>query len=235
MKKVKGLILLAIGASASPAVAQNNVVGNIAADLVNQYIWRGQPLGEVSIQPTLGVAYKGLSLTAWGSVGLSDSKDTKEFDLTAAWQTGGFHIGVTDYWFTQPNPRYFDYAAHTTSHVFEGNVGYDFGLLSLNWYTNFTGNDGLNGDGHRAYSSYVEVTVPFWWVQMDWKATVGAVPYATSFYGNASGGFAVTNVSLRATKGLRITDGFTLPAFASITANPSTEKAWLIFGITLQP
>ena len=43
----------------------------IGADLVSQYIWRGQNLGDFSLQPTLGVGYKGISLSAWGSVGIS--------------------------------------------------------------------------------------------------------------------------------------------------------------------
>ena len=196
MKKVKGLALLIACFAASAAVAQDNVEGTVSADFVNQYIWRGQDLGDVSVQPTLGVAYKGFSLTAWGSVGLSDNSDTKEFDLTAAYQTGAFHIGITDYWFNVPNGKYFHYDAHSTSHVFEGNIGYDFGPVALNWYTNFAGNDGVNKSGKRAYSSYVEASVPFKLADLDWTATVGAVPYATSFYAKANG-FAVTNVSLR--------------------------------------
>ncbi len=225
---------MAIVATAMPATAQDKVEGTIAADVVNQYIWRGQDLGDVSLQPTLGIAYKGLSLTAWGSVGLSDSNDTKEFDLTAAWQVGGFHIGVTDYWFNTPNERYFDYAAHSTSHVFEANVGYDFGPLALNWYTNFAGNDGVNNSGDRAYSSYLEAAVPFSLAGCQWTATVGAVPYATSFYAEANG-FAVTNVSVKATKDIRVTDSFSVPVFAGIATNPSSEKAWLLFGFTLRP
>ena len=99
---------------ASPVKAQDDVEATVSADVVNQYIWRGQDLGNVSFQPTLGVAYKGLSLTAWGSVGLTEASDTKEFDLTAAYAYKGFHIGVTDYWFNTPNDRYFSYAAHET-------------------------------------------------------------------------------------------------------------------------
>ncbi len=234
MKKVRGLALAALAFAAMPAMAQDNVETTIAADVVSQYIWRGQDLGDVSLQPTLGVAYKGFSLSAWGSVGLSDNEDTKEFDLTLAYETGGFHIGVTDYWFNSPNDRYFAYAAHETSHVFEANIGYDFGPVALNWYTNFAGNDGVTEDGDRAYSSYVEAAVPFKLCGVDWEATVGAVPYSTSFYADATG-FAVTNVGLKATKDLKITPSFTVPLFAAVSANPSTEKAYLVFGFTLQP
>ena len=239
MKKIfdiKKMCAIALGlvAFAPAASAQDKVETTIAADVVNQYIWRGQSLGEVSLQPTLGIGYKGLSLTAWGSVGISQPEDTKEFDLTLAYETGGFHIGVTDYWFNSPNEKYFAYKAHETSHVFEANVGYDFGPVALNCYTNFAGKDGLNKDGDRAYSSYVEATAPFKLGGCDWAASIGAVPFATSFYGDANG-FAVTNVSLKATKDLKITDSFSVPVFAQVAANPSTEKAYLVVGFTLQP
>ena len=214
--------------------AQDKVETTVSADVVNQYIWRGQDLGDVGLQPTLGLGYKGLTLTAWGNVGLTDATDTKEFDLTAAYSTGGFNIGVTDYWFNTPNDRYFCYASHKTSHVFEANVGYNFGPAAIQWYTNFAGNDGLNKDGDRAYSSYVELSAPFKLGGCDWTAAIGAVPYATSFYSEA-GGFAVTNISLKATKAIKVTDTFSVPVFAGVAANPSNEKAYLLFGFTLRP
>jgi len=208
----------------------------LSGDIVSSYIWRGQDLGNVSLQPTLGVAYKGLSLTAWGSVGLTTPADTKEFDLTLAYTLGGFNIGITDYWFNaglDPENRYFKYDAHGTNHVYEANIGYDFGLASVQWYTNFSGNDGVNKDGDRAYSSYVEVVVPFKLSAIDWTATAGAVPFATDFYG--TNGFAVTNLALKATKDIKVTDTFSIPIFAQVAANPCSQKAYLVLGLTLQP
>ena len=179
---------------------------------------------------------KGLSLSAWGSVGFT-STDTKEFDLTLAFTTGGFNIGITDYWFNtggdEPDNRYFKYDAHSTNHVFEANIGYDFGVLSLQWFTNFAGNDGFNKNGKRAYSSYAEVAVPFKLVTVDWTATAGVVPYYTTFYDTT--GFAVTNLSLRADKEIKITDKFSVPVFGQVVANPHSQKAYLVFGFTLRP
>ncbi len=229
-----GAVALGLAAFAPSALAQGKVETTIAADIVSQYYWRGQDLGAISLQPTLGIGYKGFSLTAWGSVGISEPKDTKEFDLTLAYENSGFHVGITDYWFNSPNTRYFVYDAHKTSHLFEANVGYDFGPVALNWYTNFAGNDGLNKDGKRAYSSYVEATAPFKLGGCDWEAAIGAVPYATTSYGDANG-FAVTNVSLKATKELKVSSTFSVPVFAQVAANPSTEKAYLVVGFTLQP
>ena len=231
MKKI--VLMAMMFATGIGAMAQDEVETTVAADVVNQYIWRGQDLGEVSVQPTLGIAYKGLSLSAWGSVGLSNPADTKEFDLTLAYSTGGFNIGITDYWFNDPEERYFLYDAHKTSHLFEANVGYDFGVASIQWFTNFAGNDGTNNKGERAYSSYAELSVPFKLASTDWSATIGAVPFVTTSYG--TDGFAITNVALKATKDIKITDSFSIPVFAQIAANPCAQKAYLVFGFTLQP
>ena len=192
---MKKIVLFAWGLVLSgTALAQEKIEATIGADFVSQYIWRGLDCGNVSVQPTLGVAYKGFSLSAWG---------------------------------------YFNYKAHETSHVFEGMVGYDFGLLSAAWYTNFAGNDGYNKSGKRAYSSYMEVNVPFKLATCEWTGTLGAVPYATTFYD--TNGFAVTNIALKATKDIKITETFSVPIFAQVIANPSSQKAYFVFGFTLQP
>ena len=234
MKKV---VLMAIMiATGMCATAQESVETAISADVVNDYIWRGQKLGNVAIQPTLGVSYKGLALTAWGSVGLANTDDTKEFDFTLSYTLGGLNIGVTDYWFNQggldPEGRYFKYDAHGTNHVFEGNIGYDFGFAALQWYTNISGND-YKADGKRAYSSYMEVTVPFKLSAVEWTATAGAVPYESVQYGTS--GFAVTNLALKATKDIKVTDTFSVPVFAQVVANPCAQMSYLVIGFTLQP
>ena len=235
MKKIL-IITAVLFTAAVTAEAQDTLEASIGTDLVSQYVWRGQELGGVSVQPTAGLGYKGLSLSAWGSAGLSNPADTREFDLTLAYTIGGFNIGVTDYWFNaglDPLNRYFAYAANCTNHVFEANVGYDFGFASLQWYTNFAGNDGLTPAEKRAYSSYVEVSVPFVLGGVDWTATAGAVPFATDFYG--VDGFGVVNVALTASKEIRITDSFSIPVFAQVAANPYSRDAFFVFGITLQP
>ena len=234
---VKRLYLMALAVlGGTAAIAQDEVETTVAADVVSQYIWRGQDLGNVALQPTMGIAYKGLALTAWGSVGLAEAQDTKEFDLTLSYTLGGLNVGLTDYWFNNgpaPDNRYFKYAAHETNHVLEANVGYDFGFMAVQAYTNLTGNDGVNKHGDRAYSTYMELSAPFKLATAQWVAAVGAVPMATTFY--ATNGFAVTNVSLKVTKDIKITETFSVPVFGQVVANPRTEKAYLVFGFTLKP
>ncbi len=240
MKKIVLVLFAVVGLLSSTdlyAVTlsdSHEVEAEIKADFVSQYVWRGQEMGDFAVEPTLGISWRGISLSAWGNVGLANPDDTKEFDLILGYSIGGFNVGVTDYWFNTPNPKYFVYASHRTSHVFEANVGYDFGPVSLQWYTNFAGNDGVTKKGKRAYSSYVEASAPFSLGGLSWCATLGAVPYRTSFYENVKG-FAVTNVSLSASYDIKVTDSFAIPVFAAINTNPCTQKAAFVVGFTLQP
>lgn len=231
-RKVKtGAWLLALVAAVPVAVqAQDKVGASVGVDLVSGYIWRGQDLGNVSIQPAASISYQGFSLSGWGSVGF-DKEDTKEFDLTIGYAYKGFSVSVTDYWFNG-GPGYFHYGSTDTNHVFEAQLGYDFGPLALNWYTNFAGNDGVNKDGERAYSSYVALAVPFRLGGLDWMAEVGATPWATSFYNGGASGFEVCDISIGASKAIGITDLFALPLFAKFTWNPATEEAYLVGGIS---
>ena len=231
-KKVKAGAWLLVLAAAAPmgAQAQDKVEGSVGADLVSGYIWRGQDLGNVSIQPAASIAYRGFSLSGWGSVGF-DKEDTKEFDLTLGYAYKGFSVSVTDYWFNG-GPGYFHYGSTDTSHVFEAQLGYDFGVLALNWYTNFAGNDGLDKDGDRAYSSYVSVAAPFRLGGLDWTAEIGATPWATTFYNEGAAGFEVCDISVGVSKEIGITGSFSLPLFARFTWNPATDGAYLVGGIS---
>lgn len=211
--------------------AQDKVEAEVAADVVNQYIWRGQELGNTGVQPSLSVSYKGLSVSAWGNVGLTNPDDTKEFDLTLSYSVGGLSLGVTDYWFNTAH-KYFSYKEGQSSHIYETWAGYDFGPLNLTWFTNFAGDDGVNKDGKRAYSTYLECNVPFKLGGLEWNTTAAVVPHATSLYGTT--GFSVVNLGVKATKEISISDKFSLPVFAGITTNPCAEKAYLVFGVTIQ-
>ena len=55
MVKKFALMAIAALACAAPAIAQESIETTVAADVVNQYIWRGQNLGNAALQPTLGI------------------------------------------------------------------------------------------------------------------------------------------------------------------------------------
>lgn len=236
MKKM--MIIAAMAATALNVSAQDKVEATISADVVSNYIWRGIKLDDAAIQPSVGVSYKGLSLSAWGSYGLTTSGNTKELDLTLGYSTGGFNIGITDYFCVgSDDPKYFLYDSNSTSHFFEANIGYDFGPVSLQWYTNIAGADARTEKDKRAYSSYFEFNAPFKLGGLDWDATLGAVPFGAKygFYEANATEFAITNISVKASKDIKITESFSLPLFAQVVTNPSTQKAFLVLGFTLQP
>lgn len=226
-------IALLLTAGTGSVQAQDQVEGSIKTDFVSSYIWRGLNLGHVSLQPELSLGWKGLSLTAWGSVGLSGHEDDfREIDLTLAYETGGLSFGAVDYWTDEEDSRYFYYKKGGTGHAFEGFVGYDFGPLSASWQTFFAGNDYQESDGKRAYSSYFEVQVPFRLASCEWEAAAGLVPWASDYY--ATDGFSVTNLSLLVRKNIKITDKFSLPLFAQLVANPASQHMYFVAGLTLK-
>jgi len=241
MKHIKFLFSMAMLAGTMPAVAESEtesagVETTLALDMVSRYVWRGADCGDASLQPTLGVTYGGLSLTAWGSVGLTDPNDAKELDLTLSYGWKGLSVGITDYWFSvggDPKGRYFKYGSTGTNHVFEVNAAYDFGCFSAAWFTNVAGNDGLNPRGKRAYSSYFELNAPFILGGCDWTATAGAVPFATDYY--ATTGFAVTNLALKVSKSFKLTDDLQVPLFVQFAVNPCQQSSYLVAGLTFQP
>ncbi|KAA6342730.1 hypothetical protein EZS27_009533 [termite gut metagenome] len=224
VKLAKSIVTLFVFLAAMTVNAQEVSIGT---DVVSNYIWRGTNLGGVSIQPSISLAQSGFSLTAWGSVGL-ESTDTKEFDLTLGYGIGGFSAALTDYWFNNDDQDvYFKYNEGTV-HLYELTLGYDFGPLSVSWNTNLGGDDYVKENGKKAYSSYAEVAVPFKLGGYDFAAEAGLTPWE----GVYSNKFNITNIGLKATKNIVVTESFTIPAFAKITVNPYEDKAYFVFGIT---
>lgn len=66
--KTRIIITSMMGAAltlSSAASAQEKITVNGNIDLVNNYVWRGMDQNSgFSVQPTLGLSYKGLSLSA---------------------------------------------------------------------------------------------------------------------------------------------------------------------------
>ena len=221
--------------SASSLKAQSEVELNVGADLVSGYVWRGvyQAGSGVSIQPSLGLAYKGFSIGAWSSTSLQQG--FKELDLSIGYSVGGFSVGVTDYWWAgQGVPFYSDYM---NTHLFEGTLGYHFGEkfpLHISWSTMFAGNlDKVDGD--RKFSTYIELGYDFRIKGVDLTCAIGVAPWdapawLTPKWGDK--GFQVSCISLKASKAIRIIDSYSLPIFVQAVASPATDDASLVFGIS---
>ena len=211
LKKWAMMLCMAIAIPVT-SVAQDKLELSAAADVVSSYIWRGQKIGNAGIHTTLSVAYKGFSFSAWSPLAF-DGDDGDELDLTLAYETGNFSVSVTDYWYTEYNDE----------HTLEAQVGYDFGFLAANWYTNIAGKNNEN-------ASYFTLTAPFSLIGLDWEAEVGATPWGTDYYGTDK--FSVCELSLGASKEIKITKNFYTSLFAKATYNPTAEKFYGTFGIS---
>ena len=106
-KKLGGVAVAIVGILIpTTTMAQDKFEVSLGADVVSKYVWRGFDQGSgASVQPSLGLAYKGVSLSAWGSTSITDL-EPKEFDITLGYSIGGVGITVTDYWWSSESGKY---------------------------------------------------------------------------------------------------------------------------------
>ena len=213
-KNLKKWVLLLMTAITLPvtSMAQDKVEFSAGVDVVSAYLWRGQKLGNANLQTSVAVAYKGFSFTAWSPL-VFDGNDGDEVDLTLAYENKNFSASITDYWLSEIGDE----------HTLEAQVGYDFGFLGVNWYTNLY-------DAEKEYASYISLTAPFSLIGLDWEAEVGATPWGTEYYGTDK--FSVCDLSLGASKGINIGDSFSTTLYAKGTYNPTIKKFYGAVGIS---
>jgi uncharacterized protein (TIGR02001 family) len=236
--KAEKIMLIAVLFISSSLAAQEESKFEItpSVDVVSSYVWRGMYQTGPSVQPGLTLAYGGLSLGVWGSTDFSTADNLyipKEFDITLGYEAGGFSIGVTDYWWSGETAPYGHYKA---SHFFEGTVGYSFGEsfpFSLSWST-MLGLDGdKDADGDQLYSTYVSAAYDFSVKDVAVSASLGISPWTGSYHKAGTNGLAVSAISLKASKELKISDSFSLPVFVETIIAPNQDNVFLVFGISL--
>ena len=208
----KQILLIAILFCTAFAQAQEVFV---TADFVSSYIWRGMDSGNASVQPSLGLNWKGLTVYAWGSTEFREKNN--EIDLSLEYEYKNLTLYANNY-FTQTEEepfKYFNYSSHSTGHTFEVGAGYMHSEkfpLSVSWYTTFAGND-----------------YPFSVKDVNMNIEAGFTPWESMY----SDKFNVVNIGLSATKDIKITSNFSLPIFGKLIANPYEEQLYFVVGITL--
>jgi hypothetical protein len=134
----------------------------VGADLVSSYLWRGQNLGGLSIQPSVTLGWKGLYLCTWANIGADNWRFKNlnpELDITIGYDNYGVQLDLTHlYYFYgdnyfkglgDPNNNYKDEEGNlvesaTTMELHAGiNVGewVEKVPLSIDWYTTVLGFD----------------------------------------------------------------------------------------------
>lgn len=227
----KGLMALLLAASATTVFAQGSF--SVGSDIVSSYVWRGfkqdlsvtAPSQSPNFQPYISYTIGGLTLGSWGSTSFTGT--VKEVDLYATYVfSEALSLTLTDYnWgFTQ---SYFKYGSGT-DHVFEATLAYagtEALPLSASVNTMFAGND-KSASGKQVFSTYVELGYQ---LTDNAKVFAGGSVLDTPMYGGA--GF--TNVGLKVTKEIVLSDKFSLPVYGLAGVNPLAKDAFIVFGITL--
>ena len=152
----------------------------VGADLVSSYLWRGQNLGGLSLQPSVTLGWNGLYLCTWANIGADNWKFQKlnpELDITIGYDNYGVQLDLTHLYYFYGD-KYFkglgDANNEYSSSTMELHAGINIGEwvekvpLSIDWYTTVLGYDPIfnnqgeievneNGNAKRAYSTYIQV------------------------------------------------------------------------------
>lgn len=233
------LLAACLGATAFTAQAQDKFTVSGKADLVSNYVWRGIDQGSgFSVQPQLGLSYKGVFLTAWGSQSLTRG-DAQEFDLTLGYTWRGLTVQVADLWWGGLSQPY-GYYKHGPKnnpldggHHFEGTVSYrisDKVPLTLSWNTWFAGADVRRANGNRCFSTYInaayDVALP---AAITLTPSVGFTPWRGYYHDKA----AVTDISLKAARDMAWNDKFPLPLSVQVVVSPPRDHVYLVAGVSV--
>ncbi|MFT3753471.1 MAG: hypothetical protein QM800_11560 [Paludibacter sp.] len=246
MKKIKVLAICAIAVlSITSAKAQFST----GADIVSSYVWRGiqqdrsvsgnPTLGSPNIQPYISFTTGGLTIGSWASS--SFLGNIKEVDLYATYAfSSSLALTVTDYnWGFSSTKGYFDYTKKG-DHMYEGSLAYtgpEAFPIGATVNTFFAGCDTL-ATGKQAFSTYLELSYP---VTNAVKVFAGASLFKSGMVYNTNG-FSVTNVGIKASKSINITDKCCFPVYGILGANLSTKSyggadkpstLYFVAGITL--
>ena len=242
---IKSIVLCSVAALSGfePLRAQDKLTVNAKADFVSNYVWRGSDQNSgFSVQPALSMSYRGFTLSANGSQSLTNSSDgAQEFDVNLGYAARGFSVTVSDYWW---NGMAAPYGHYSDGHHFEATLGYNFKEmcnlpLSLTWSTWFAGGDDykMNDDGTagRAYSTYIsasyDIALP---ADVTLTPSIGFTPWESVYYKEA----AITDISLKASKAVAVTDKFSVPLFVQLIVAPhdtarGVDKTYLVAGLSV--
>ncbi|MDR1562453.1 MAG: hypothetical protein LBS54_05140 [Dysgonamonadaceae bacterium] len=210
------------------------------ADIVSKYVWRGANQGQgAAFQPTLGLSWKGLSLSAWGSTGFA-GQEAYEFDISLGYSVAGLSVALTDYYWDGQAGEYDD---HENCHHLEASASYSFSIpLTLSAATMIGFNDpGLNpadptlgttDPTERNLSTYLSAGYDFAIGAASLTASIGVTPWGSALWGSGEDKFEVADISLKGSKELKITDRFSVPVFVQGILAPATKSAHLVFGLS---
>lgn len=162
---ILALMLISISAFSFKSYAEekeSNFTYEVGADVVSSYLWRGQNLGGLSIQPSVTLGWRGLYLGTWANIGADNWKFGNlqpELDIIIGYDNYGVQLDLThlyyfggDNYFNglgDANNSYKDGEGNLTESAttMELHAGINVGEwvkkvpLTIDWYTTVLGYD----------------------------------------------------------------------------------------------
>lgn len=236
--------LITLGAAtmllgAAQATAQEKVEPYMDIDLTSAYLWRGQKNAGVSVQPVLGIKWRGINFYVWGNeqldppAGQNPVKHEIDFFLKYA-ITPSFTIGLKDVYINTRGTGIFSFGS--IPHAANGLdvlLHYDIKYVNFEWTTTVAGYDGYTPHGHRSYGSYLIVSAPFKYAYVDWTPSVGVVPYYCSRYSDDdSHGFHVNMAAIKGSHTFTLDpkQSTSITPYMQLMVNPSARTAYFQVG-----
>lgn len=207
----------------------------LGADVYSHYVWRGAALHSAeSFQPALTYTAGSLSVGAWGSYSVGGA-GYAENDLWLSYAIGPLTVIATDYYIPSLLPgsaTFFNYNTEkgSGSHVVE--IGASFTgpesfPISIAGYYNVIG-----GVLDTTNSAYIQAAYPFTIDGTTLTTSIGLTPAESPlWYGTT--GFGVVSLGIMVSKTIKVTEDFSLPFNVQYIMNPYSEKAFLLFGVSL--
>lgn len=205
--------------------SQGTISVNITADIVNQFVNRGQNSGGNSfqLQPLVYADFKNFEFGAWGSYGVTNNY--QEIDLYVKYFIKNFAIQYMHY--NMPSTQDFSKNA-----LFSGDYSLNFDEISVY----YNGNKDLPIKlmsatyicGDKQFSTYMEAAYEFKNGNQHFNFFVGGTP-RNGLYGNAG----ITNIGLTVCNPIKLIDYFSLPTYITLCGNPDTKIVYFVFGVTL--
>jgi len=209
---------------------------NISADIMSRYVWRGNDIGNsASIQPCMEMLFHKFTFGLWGAYTVNAVK-MQEIDFYLSYSPiKQLSITFTDYYTfnEQKNSNsFFDFNNNTTKHLFEALTTITpFQKLNISATASvFFFGDDKNADDPEInnYSMYAELKWSPSYKDADFEIFIGGTPFI-GYYFDKTG---IINSGICIFKDLNL-GSMVLPASCSFILNPSTQKTYLVFGITL--
>ena len=180
---ILALTLIGVSAFSNRASAtekESNFTYEVGTDVVTSYLWHGQNLGGLSVQPSVTLGWRGLYVSGWANMGADNWKFNylnPELDITVGYDNYGVKLDMTHLYYFYGD-KYFKGLGDANNEYSQSTIEVHAGIdvsewasivpLTVDWYTTVLGYDPVldedgnvvrneNGNAKRAYSTYIEL------------------------------------------------------------------------------